>query len=130
MSDDFIESLAQANLDSFFSDLRSGAAQESAKNLEDFRKAEDVEQFFGRFEEELQLAASGRSAPSPRLRSEHQEFEVEWKPGDPVEDGPLEKRYSGRTRIEKSESGWTQEFSEDGRLIRAYGPQVDPALFK
>jgi hypothetical protein len=43
--------------------------------------------------------------------------------------GPLNKRYQGKVTKKVSASGWTTEFNENGEIVRAYGPGVDPAVF-
>src|SRR6267154_4524425 len=120
MKDEFdtqLEGIVKANADAFFSDLaRDPQQREPAKMLEDFRKSETTEHAFRQFEEELELAATGRTGPAPRLRSERPDQEsAEWKPGmDPdigLDGGELAKAHGRRAaRIEKSPSGWITEY--------------------
>ena len=131
-----LEEIAKSNLDAFFSDMAAGSGQtELAKTSRDVREAQELDHFFQNFDDEMQLAACGRSGPTPRLRSER-EPESDWRPGDDPEiglekdGGPLNKRYRSKLTKKVSASGWTTEFNDKGEIIRAYGPGVDLSVFE
>jgi hypothetical protein len=112
--DDAVEQIAKSNLDAFFSDLKTDqqpgkfivkSANGEKSVVFDEKQMEKASHALDIFEEDLQfVAVTGRTGPSPRLRSERPESE-EWRPGDPIDKGlneddggPLEKISGDRKR--------------------------------
>jgi hypothetical protein len=98
--DDGIEQIATANLDAFFADLKADPQQgQFSKAQAHDREMEAANHALDVFEEEMQLAACGRSVTrSSSPRRERQEPEAgEWRPGMDVDFG-LEKNAGERKK--------------------------------